>query len=209
MCQKLYNTIWKFWIVANIGAFVICATFEVVPSGILPSHCSNLFAPQKQPCSSRLHMVNRVVDRYFQLEESEDAETCTSEVFLNADGSVFIGETNGPLPARATGTWQQSPDGQQFTMNISRTFSAGQPQRSFTDVGEFDFTVERIFEASEISTVGTSMSIEGSIYDVSSSGEYKVGFFSMIDTTDAKLGEDEEEQQELGLPRFPKSQSSW
>ena len=152
-------------------------------------------------------MVNSVVDRYFQLEESEDKETCTSEVFLNADGTVFVGESDGPLATRAAGTWQQ--ENGSFIMNLSRTFPAGQPERMFTDMGEFDFTVERIFEAGEITTVGASMAISGAIYDVDDAfGDRKLGFFNMIDTTDAKLnkGDDEDEQQ---LPQFQRTQSSW
>lgn len=152
-------------------------------------------------------MVNSAVDRYYQLEEAEDQDTCTSEVFLNADGTIFVGETDGPLPTQVSGTWQQYEDGT-FTMSISRTFPAGQPQTERTNMGEFSFTVERIFKG-ELSTVGTLLSISGSIYDVDDVfGDRQVGFFNMIDTTDAKLGKNDEEEEQQQLPQFGRTQSS-
>lgn len=152
-------------------------------------------------------MVNSVVERYFQLEESEDQETCTTELFFNADGSIFLGETDGPLPTRASGTWQQDPHDDSITMNISRTFNAGQPQTEFTDMGEFHFTVERIFEG-QVSNVGAVLGLTGSIYDVDDVfGDRQVGFFNMIDTTDVKLNKNDEEGEQL--PQFGRKQVSW
>ena len=42
---------------------------------------------------------------YYQLEELEDKETCTTELFLREDGVVDFGETDGPKYIAAAGTW--------------------------------------------------------------------------------------------------------
>jgi hypothetical protein len=33
---------------------------------------------------------------YYQLEEMEDKDTCTTELFLRADGGIEFGDTDGP-----------------------------------------------------------------------------------------------------------------
>lgn len=33
---------------------------------------------------------------YYQLEEMEDKDTCTTELFLRADGGIDFGDTDGP-----------------------------------------------------------------------------------------------------------------
>lgn len=145
-------------------------------------------------------------DKYFQLEESEDVDTCTSEVFLNADKTVWLGESDGPLCKSASGRWNLDPDGT-FTMSLSRTFDTGKPATTFTDVGEFSFTVNRQLKG-EVTLVGEQLSMSGSIYDVDDVfGDRQVGFFSMIDTTDAKLGKDNDTQEET-LPTFGRKQTS-
>jgi len=53
---------------------------------------------QSQPLSG-LHL---------QLEELEDAETSTTEVFLNGDFTVTLGETDGPRYIASEGTWSES-----------------------------------------------------------------------------------------------------
>jgi len=170
-------------------------------SCVSSTHHATSRQPQKQS-SSCLHL-NNVADRYFQLEEAEDIETSTSEVFLNADHTLFFGETDGPLPSRVSGSWDQQPDGS-FSMNISRTFQAGQPESDFTDMGEFTFTVERIFEG-EFTQVGASLAMSGTIHDVDDVfGDRQVGFFNMIDTTDAKLDKNDSQ----GLPQFGRTQTS-
>jgi hypothetical protein len=46
----------------------------------------------------------RCENKYYQLEEMEDRENCTTELFLKEDGQVLIGETDGPLWTEAVGT---------------------------------------------------------------------------------------------------------
>ena len=45
---------------------------------------------------------------HLQLEELEDAETSTTEVFLNDDLTVTLGETDGPRYIASEGTWSES-----------------------------------------------------------------------------------------------------
>ena len=45
----------------------------------------------------------RCENKYYQLEEMEDRENCTTELFLKEDGQVLIGETDGPLWTEAIG----------------------------------------------------------------------------------------------------------
>ena len=45
--------------------------------------------------------------RHFQLEELEDAETCTTDITLNDDSSITLGITNGPrcIVEESSGSW--------------------------------------------------------------------------------------------------------
>lgn len=150
--------------------------------------------PSSHSSSTRL-FLNSPHDKYFQLEEAEDVETCTTEVFLHADSSVWIGESDGPLCSNAQGSWNVEPDGT-FRMTISRMFDTGQPAADFTDMGEFSFSVVREFTG-EMTTVASLMAMSGSLHDVDEVfGDRQVGFFSMIDTTDARLGLDNNENDE-------------
>eukprot|EP00979_Chaetoceros_neogracilis_P013297 scaffold3764_cov195-Chaetoceros_neogracile.AAC.1 len=135
------------------------------------------------------------VSKFFQLEEKEDRDSSTTEIFLSANGTVSIGMSDAPPPLLSTGTWSQ--DGQDFEMQIKRTFGAGQ---SNTDVGEFKFVVERGF-VGRLDKVGNLLSIDGSMHikqDISKEN-MEVGFFSMIDTTVARLMEDDEDKKGMSL----------
>lgn len=92
-------------------------------------------------------------------------------------------------------------------MSISRIFDTGKPASAFTDVGEFSFSVDRELKG-EVALVGHQLAMSGSIYDVDEVfGDRQVGFFSMIDTTDAKLGHEDDNEQEA-LPTFGRRQTS-
>jgi hypothetical protein len=45
----------------------------------------------------------RCENKYYQLEEMEDRDNCTTELFLKENGEVLIGETDGPLWTEAVG----------------------------------------------------------------------------------------------------------
>lgn len=136
-------------------------------------------------------LFGSAANKYFQLEEAEDKDTCTTELFLKEDKTVTVGESDGPLPLEASGSWEQKEDGS-FTMTITRTFEGGKEERMPTDMGEFTFMVERVFTG-EISTVGACLAMTGSMHDMDAIfGDRQVGFFNMIDTTDEKLGNKDE-----------------
>jgi hypothetical protein len=57
----------------------------------------------------------------------------------------------------------------------------------FTDMGEFEFDVVRTFTG-EMTMVGASAAVQGGIHSSDEIlGDQEVGFFNMIDTTDARL----------------------
>jgi len=64
----------------------------------------------------------------YQLEELEDREECETELWLNDDGSVTLGETNGPLYKSYHGDWHvietASEDDKPFRMRLTRTYEA-------------------------------------------------------------------------------------
>lgn len=139
--------------------------------------------------ASALGLLTRS-DGYYQLEELEDQETATTEVVLLKDHSVIVGETDGPVCLRASGTWKQSPEGS-FEMIIRRTFEAGHERVASTDMGEYTYDVERTFTG-EVGEVGSQMSVSGSMHILDEKlGDEKVGYFTMIATTTARLTEDQ------------------
>jgi hypothetical protein len=78
----------------------------------------------------------RCENKYYQLEEMEDKDTCTTEVFLNADRTTTFGRTDGPVPLQVVGSWQIEPGTNDFQMTIVRKFKAGDTHK---DVGEFTY----------------------------------------------------------------------
>lgn len=96
--------------------------------------------------------------KYFQLEEDEDKDVCTTEIFLSADGRVELFDTDGPLPCSAYGTWTQNGD--RFEMTVARVFGAG---KDHTDVGEFKYEVIRKMNG-QVSLVGGLVSVQGRMH---------------------------------------------
>mmetsp|Transcript_21142 Transcript_21142/g.33169 ORF Transcript_21142/g.33169 Transcript_21142/m.33169 type:complete len:188 (+) Transcript_21142:3376-3939(+) len=135
---------------------------------------------------------SNIAGKHFQLEELEDAEKCTTDILLNSDMTVTVGRTDGPLFSSSHGTWSESSDDSSedratFEMKLSRTYTAGGDSNDPTDIGEFAYAVERTFNGL-LTVVGGSMAaMEGVILDVDDLfGTRKVGFFNMIDTTEAR-----------------------
>lgn len=127
----------------------------------------------------------RCENKYYQLEELEDADNCTTELFLKEDGTVDIGETDGPLFAKAVGNWEIKEN--DFAMTITKTFSTGNERN---DMGEFTFDVERVFEGVMTVVGGTEVAINGKIFAediITDKMDKEVGFFNMIDGTEQRL----------------------
>jgi len=157
------------------------------------------FRPLSPASSSRPHTLTtsstkrpltimyriRCENKYYQLEELEDADNCTTELFLKEDGTVEIGETDGPLFTKAVGNWEVQENS--FAMTITKTFTTGNEKN---DMGEFSFDVERVFEGDMTVVGGTEVAINGKILAediITEKHEKEVGFFNMIDGTDVRL----------------------
>ena len=131
--------------------------------------------------SSSLYGI-RCENKYYQLEEMEDKENSTTELFLTAEGTVEFGETDGPLWSSAEGRWHVEPGTDDFTMTIIRKFNAGD---SHTDMGEFSYDIGRTYTG-VMTKVGESVGITGVMYaqtDLYEASDKEVGYFNMIDGT--------------------------
>ena len=103
----------------------------------------------------------RCEGKTYQLEEREDSEICTTEVHLNPDRSVLVGDTDGPYFEASAGEWNVAPGTNDFTMRIQKRFRTGQ---SSTDMGEFAFDVYRVYRG-DMALVGDSVAITGVMTD--------------------------------------------
>jgi len=153
------------------------------------------------PSTTTTLLLQRPVSgRHFQLEELEDAETSTTDVLLNADMTVTLGGTNGPLYTASSGTWSESSqflkDDQNepeefkrmFELKLTRRFITGADgPEGTTEIGEFEYDVERTYRG-ECFIVGEStFAMNGEILDVDEVfGDRRLGFFNMIDTTEER-----------------------
>lgn len=97
----------------------------------------------------------RFKDKYFQLEEFEDQERCTTAIFLRSDKRVEIGLTDGPRHVNGVGNWEV--EGNAFKMTLVRKFAAG---HAHSDMGQFEYEVQRIFEG-DLTTIGGLVGITG------------------------------------------------
>jgi hypothetical protein len=120
----------------GFGVVAPLAPMLVTSSGIRPaSGISRRTLRQQQQYHTALYAI-RCEDKFYQLEEMEDADTCTTEVFLNADRTATFGRTDGPVPLQSVGSWQIVPGTNDFQMYIVRTFKSGDKHK---DVGEFTY----------------------------------------------------------------------
>jgi len=142
----------------------------------------NHWKKQRTRYASQLHGI-RCEDKYYQLEEMEDKQTCTTELFLKADRTVIFGNTDGPQYLVASGSWEVEPNTNNFKMTLTRRFSTGQ---SNTDMGEFNFDVTRTFQG-ELTMVGDSVGVVGG---TNTQADQDVGYFNMIDTTGERSDQD-------------------
>jgi len=183
-------------IVSSTSLFVVVveAFQPVVTSGIIQQQRqsrrirSPSFIPTTQKSRTRSNVIMyriRCENKYYQLEELEDAENCTTELFLKENGDVEMGDTDGPLYTIATGKWEMINN--QFAMSITKTYQTGNENK---DVGVFTFDVERQFMGEMTVVGGTEVAVNGKIYAediITNKLDKEVGFFNMIDGTDVRL----------------------
>lgn len=69
-----------------------------------------------------------LADREFQLEEREDQDSAVTDIWLNGNGSVNLGPTDGPLPKSYTGSWSiletAAREDHPFRLLLDRTYEA-------------------------------------------------------------------------------------
>ena len=132
----------------------------------------------------------------FQLEEREDQDVELTELWLNADGSVTVGQTDGPAVQSATGSWTilettVNPADQPFRLVLERTYAAGAAHTRAKQVGEFTYTVAREYWGSFVRTfdtaAGSVQEIEGIIRD-RENVDRELGYFALIDSEAADDG---------------------
>jgi len=120
----------------------------------------------------------RCEQKYYQLEEKEDKESCTTELFLLEDGRIEFGATDGPVWSEASGHWEVIPGTDDFRMDIRRKYNTGQKG---SDMGEFSFEVSRSFVGTMIE-IGESVAIDGVMKAEDLGGDdTEIGYFNMID----------------------------
>lgn len=123
----------------------------------------------------------RCENKYYQLEEREDKESCTTELFLLEDGGIAFGETDGPLWTEAVGQWEVEPGTDNFKMDFVRTYGGG---AAGSDMGEFSYEIARSFVGT-MAYIGASVGVDGVIHSkiTLDDDDQEVGFFSMIDVS--------------------------
>jgi len=94
------------------------------------------------------------------LQELEDDQETRTQVFLNQDGTISLGATDGPPPAGFCGLWQCGSD--KFQMTLSRGFSTPSVTLERGQLGqmadEIAYTVVRVYEgAVDASSTGVGI----------------------------------------------------
>ena len=73
--------------------------------------------------------IKDLARKEFQLEELEDREEMETEVWLNPDGTVTLGKTNGPAVKDYRGDWHiietAMEEDRPFRMRLTRVYDAG------------------------------------------------------------------------------------
>lgn len=97
-----------------------------------------------------------------QLQEMEDDMECRTQLFLNADGTVAAGATDGPLPDAMCGFWQAGSEG--FQMTLQRTFATILGlNRDGSDRKGSQYTVTRVYLGSVNPESNGQLLVEGRI----------------------------------------------
>ena len=126
----------------------------------------------------------RLVGGEMELQEMEDNMESRTQIFLNADGSVSLGATDGPPPEDSCGYWQCGSDA--FQMTLMRVFNSD--QASLIPNPDNLYTVTRVYtgnvepRSSGVAIVEGRMALAGT--DLSDA----IGFF-VLDANMLAVGE--------------------
>lgn len=124
--------------------------------------------------------TERLANKSYQLEEDEDASSATTAMYLNGDGTISLGVTDGPEPDRIKASWKFNASDEEIELNIERYFEG--------EAG-IEFMVKRVLRGHFNRTPQNSGELPiftGAMYpfptDFSKYSE--VGYFAIILATD-------------------------
>eukprot|EP00804_Cyclotella_cryptica_P007268 CCRYP_017875-RA/>CCRYP_017875-RA protein AED:0.08 eAED:0.08 QI:335/1/1/1/1/1/2/96/145 len=129
--------------------------------------------------------IEDLAQKEFQLEELEDREECETEVWLNQDGSVTLGKTNGPQVKDYSGDWHlietALEEDRPFRMRLTRVYDAGSHSGP-NQMGDFTYKVTREFHGN-VQMIGESISVTGKTHGLDERDmlDAEVGYFTIID----------------------------
>jgi len=125
----------------------------------------------------------------FQLEEREDQDTEITEIWLQPDGTLKFGQTDGPPTEKAWGIWTLRDGGEKpFRMEVIRTYKTAEDRTGANQVGEFSYEVKREFWG-DCKQIGDDIvTVEGTMHgdDEAKSVDCELGYFSLIDEAAAE-----------------------
>lgn len=118
------------------------------------------------------------------MEEREDQDSEMTEIWLQADGTLKFGETDGPPAEKSWGVWTLRDSGGEkpFRMEVIRTYKTADDRTGANQVGEFSYEVKREFWG-DVKQIGDIVTVEGTMHgeDEAKNVDCEVGYFSLID----------------------------
>lgn len=123
------------WVAVLLQAICSCAAWTVHSKVPVRRMASRMALDPESACVLLPHEPYpgekpEEVGGEMSLQEMEDSLSSSSQIFLNPDGTVSFGATDGPPPLDACGLWQCGEEGFQMTL-----------QRTFSQPGTFSLTV--------------------------------------------------------------------
>ncbi|KAL7524800.1 hypothetical protein ACHAWF_001093 [Thalassiosira exigua] len=120
-----------------------------------PSNLSTLPSIVLPPSAPLRATRADLASREYQLEELEDREECETEVWLNDDGSVTLGPSNGPKIQEYEADWYlletAGEEDRPFRMRLTRRYES--PSSVKSNAGDTTYSVKREFWGN-VETVG-------------------------------------------------------
>lgn len=177
-------------------------TSSMRSSTFIPRHTSlNKPVSSLSQCNNNYHKkttiknsitVERLANKSYQLEEDEDENSCTTAIYLHEDGSVTLGQTDGPDPDSVKASWSYRDEDGELSIDIERYFQGEQ---------NIEFMVKRILVGHLDNSSRKNLDLPiftGAMYPYPTdfAKHTAVGFFAMILATDDLPKEDYDISQE-------------
>ena len=122
--------------------------------------------------------TTQIADRSFQLQELEDSATCVSALYLKSDGSLKVGQTDGPAPSSVEGNWKYNEDEEELQIDLTRHYKGD----------NYTYEVQRYFIGHFDNKKDSDLAVfSGKIFRDSATDftpDEAVGYFEMIIATD-------------------------